>query len=144
MTFLTFRISLSKFQISDLPPKFQAFAVQALESNMADAGQFGLREFTTDVSLFERGRPEYSEESVEFLLNRVDVLPSVKQELIKLLEIAAGTGKFTRAMVRVLAAKKANVEIIASDSQEVMCDMFRRVVPGIEILRFPAENIGKD
>jgi len=36
------------------------------------------------------------------------------------------------------------VEIIASDSQEVMCDMFRRVVPGIEMLRFPAENIGKD
>ena len=110
----------------------------------AGAGKFGLREFKTDVSLYERGRPEYSEESVEFLLNRVDVLPSVKQEPIKLLEIAAGTGKFTRAMVRVLAAKKANVEIIASDSQEVMCDMFRRVVPGIEILRFPAENIGKD
>jgi len=112
---------------------------------MADAGaKFGLREFATDVSLYERGRPEYSEESVEFLLNRVDVLPSVKQEPIQLLKIAAGTGKFTRAMVRVLAAKKANVEIIASDSQEVMCDMFRRVVPGIEILRFPAENIGKD
>lgn len=78
-------------------------------------GKFGLREFTTDVSLYERGRPEYSEESVEFLLNRVDVLPSVKQEPIKLLEIAAGTGKFTRAMVRVLAAKKANMEINASD-----------------------------
>jgi len=113
---------------------------------MADAGtgKVGLRKFTTDVSLYERGRPEYSEESVEFLLNRVDAVTSDNQEPIKLLEIAAGTGKFTRAMVRVLAAKKANVEIIASDSQEVMCDMFRRVVPGIEMLRFPAENIGKD
>ena len=113
---------------------------------MADdgTGTFGLREFTTDVSLYERGRPEYSDETVEFLLNRVDVLASVKQEPIKLLEIAAGTGKFTRAMIRVLTAKKANVKIIASDSQEVMCDMFRSVVPGIEILRFPAENIGKD
>lgn len=112
---------------------------------MADAGNGnGLREFTTDVSLYERGRPEYSEESVEFLLNRVGVLPSDRQEPIKLLETAAGTGKFTRAMAHVLAAKKANVEIIASDSQEVMCDMFRRLVPGIEILRFPAENIGKN
>ena len=112
---------------------------------MADAGtsKSGIREFTTDVSLYERGRPEYSEESVEFLLNRVDALPFDKQEPIKLLEIAAGTGKFTRAMVRVLGAKKANVEIIASDSQEVMCDMFRRVVPGIEMLQFPAENIGE-
>jgi len=61
--------------------------------------------------------------------------------VLKLLEIAAGTGKFTRALVRVLTAKKANVKVIASDSQEVMCDLFRRIVPSIEILRFPAENI---
>ena len=35
------------------------------------------------------------------------------------------------------------VKVIASDSQEAMCDMFRRCIPTIEILRFPAENIGK-
>lgn len=112
--------------------------------NMADGSENGLREFSTDLSLYERGRPDYSQTSVEFLLNSVGALLCDKKEPIKLLEIAAGTGKFTRVMARVLAAKNANVEIIASDSQEAMCDMFRRFVPGIEMHRFPAENIGKN
>ena len=109
---------------------------------MADASN-GLREFTTDLSLYEKGRPEYSSESVEYLLNCIGVLPSDSKQPTKVLEIAAGTGKFTRAMVKVLDSKKANVEIIASDSSEAMCDMFRRVVPEIEMLHFPAENIGE-
>ena len=46
-------------------------------------------------------------------------------------------------MAEILTEKKANVKVIASDSQEAMCDMFRRCIPTIEILRFPAENIGK-
>ena len=106
--------------------------------NMAD-----IREFTTDVSLYEKGRPEYSKESVEFLLSCVGALPSANNEATKLLEIAAGTGKFTRVMAEILTEKKANVKVIASDSQEAMCDMFRRCIPTIEILRFPAGNIGK-
>ena len=106
--------------------------------NMAD-----IREFTTDVSLYEKGRPEYSKESVEFLLSCVGALPSANNEATKLLEIAAGTGKFTRVMAEILTEKKANVKVIASDSQEAMCHMFRRCIPTIEILRFPAENIGK-
>ena len=110
--------------------------------NMADASS-GLREFTTDISLYEKGRPEYTDESVKFLLNRVGVLPRDKKGLMKLLEIASGTGKFTRAMAKVLAVQKASVEIIASDSQEAMCDRFRNFVPGIDVHHFPAENIGK-
>ena len=109
---------------------------------MADASN-GLREFTTDLSLYEKGRPEYSNESVEYLLNCIGVLPSDSKQPTKVLEIAAGTGKFTRAMVEVLDSKKANVEIIASDSSEAMCDVFRRVVPEIEMLHFPAESIGE-
>lgn len=111
--------------------------------DMADTNSAPVREYKTDLALYEKGRPEYSKESVEFLLNRVGVLPSDNKEPTKLLEIAAGTGKFTRAMVEMLTAKKAKVEIIASDVQREMCDMFRHFVPGIEMLQFPAENMGK-
>ncbi|CAH3189626.1 unnamed protein product [Porites evermanni] len=107
---------------------------------MADTDDI-VREFTTDVSLYEKGRPEYLKESVEFLLSCVGALRSANNGATKLLEIAAGTGKFTRVMAEILTEKKANVKVIASDSQEAMCDMFRRCVPRIEILRFPAENI---
>lgn len=110
--------------------------------NMAETSDI-IREFTTDVSLYEKGRPEYLKESVEFLLSCVGALPSENNETTKLLEIAAGTGKFTRVMAEILTEKKANVKVIASDSQQAMCDMFRRCVPRIEILPFPAENIGK-
>ena len=109
---------------------------------MADTSDI-IRQFTTDVSLYEKGRPEYSKESVEFLLSCVGALPSENNEATKLLEIAAGTGKFTRMMAEILTEKNANVKVIASDSQEAMCDMFRRCVPRIEMLRFPAEHIGK-
>ena len=109
---------------------------------MADTSDI-IRQFTTDVSLYEKGRPEYSKESVEFLLSCVGALPSENNEATKLLEIAAGTGKFTRVMAEILTEKNANVKVIASDSQEAMCDMFRRCVPRIEMLRFPAEHIGK-
>ena len=134
---MRFRVPYSKFLTFLAPVPRLTIAT----FNMADTS--GLRKFTTDISLYEKGRPEYSQESVEFLLNNVGALPSDNREPIKLLEIAAGTGKFTRAMARVLAAKKANVEITASDSQEAMCEMFRRFVPGIEMHCFPAENIGK-
>ncbi|XP_068674417.1 uncharacterized methyltransferase Mb3374-like [Montipora foliosa] len=99
------------------------------------------REYSTDVSLYEKGRPNYTKESVEFLLCRVGVLPSLGKEPTKLLEIAAGTGKFTRAMVEVLTLRKANVEIIASDRLLAMCEVLRRFLPETEIRQFPADNI---
>ena len=68
---------------------------------MADTSDI-IRQFTTDVSLYEKGRPEYSKESVEFLLSCVGALPSENNEATKLLEIAAGTGKFTRVMAEIL------------------------------------------
>ena len=85
--------------------------------NMADTSD-KIREFTTDVSLYKKGRPEYWKESVEFLLSCVGALPSENNEATKLLEIAAGTSKFTRVMAEILTEKKANVKVIASDSQE--------------------------
>ena len=101
------------------------------------------REYSTDVSLYEKGRPDYTKESVEFLLCRVGVLPSLGKEPTKLLEIAAGTGKFTRAMVEVLTSRTANVEIIASDRLLAMCEVLRRFLPETEIRQLPADNIGK-
>ena len=103
----------------------------------------GVREYSTDVSLYEKGRPDYTKESVEFLLSRVGVLPFLGKEPTKLLEIAAGTGRFTRAMVEVLTLRKANVEIIASDRLLPMCEVLRCFLPETEIRQFPADNIGK-
>ena len=118
--------------------KFYMFPV----AKMAEANKH-VRDFSTNISLYEKGSPEYTKESVEFLLCRVGVLPSVRKEPTKLLEIATGTGKFTRVMVQVLTSREANVEIIASDPLLAMCEAFRCLVPEIEMRQFPAESIGK-
>ena len=111
--------------------------------NMAERNEGGIREFSTDLSLYEKGRPEYTKESVEFLLCQVGLLSKITKERTTLLEIGAGTGKFTRAMVEVLTSRNASVEITASDPKPEMCEAFRRLVPGIKMLQFPAEDIGE-
>ncbi|XP_067044852.1 uncharacterized methyltransferase Mb3374-like [Acropora muricata] len=108
---------------------------------MAERNEGGIREFSTDLSLYEKGRPEYTKESVEFLLCQVGLLSKITKERTTLLEIGAGTGKFTRAMVEVLTSRNASVEITASDPKPEMCEAFRRLVPGIKMLQFPAEDI---
>ena len=109
---------------------------------MATEGREVVREFKTDIPLYEKGRPEYSHESIEFLLSRVGGFVAQENQPVKILEIAAGTGKFTRAMTKLMADKGVPSHIIASDSQETMCEMFRHYTPEIEILHFAAENIG--
>ena len=96
--------------------------------------------FKTDTSLYERGRPEYSKESVEFLLRKVGALSHQADEPFTILELGTGTGKFTRVMADLL--KDRSARIIASDPQQDMCDKFREIVPEIEIMQFPAEQIG--
>lgn len=110
---------------------------------MAERRNGSIREFSTDLSLYEKGRPGYTKESVEFLLCQVGVLSKTSKERTTLLEIGAGTGKFTRTMVEVLTSRNANVEITASDPLPEMCEVFQCLVPGIKMLQFPAEDIGE-
>ena len=114
-----------------------------MAEDMAERNVGGIREFSTDLSLYEKGRPEYTKESVEFLLYQVGLLSKISKERTTLLEIGAGTGKFTRAMVEVLTSRNASVEITASDPQPEMFEAFQRLVPGIKMLQFPAEDIGE-
>ena len=94
--------------------------------------------------LYDRVRPSYSKEAVSFLLEKLGVLPcnsSSDLQPARILELGAGTGKFTRILRDVL--RGSSVKIITSEPLLSMRQKFTKNFPEIEIKDFSAENIGK-
>lgn len=92
------------------------------------------------ASEYEKVRQSYPENAVRFFLQNLqlmDVTTHAPQK--KVLELGAGTGKFTRVMLDVL--KDQNVEVAASDPLKEMCEEFKQHQPGIEIIQCDAESI---
>ena len=61
---------------------------------------------------------------------------------VRILELGAGTGKFTDVLLKVL--RGSNVEIIASEPLLSMREEFKQKFPATEMKDFSAENIGMD
>ena len=66
-----------------------------------------------DASSYEKHRPTYPPSSVEYLLKAAKILG---ESDVRILEIAAGTGKFTS----LLAAREENFEILAIEPHDEM------------------------
>lgn len=79
-------------------------------------------------ALYEQGRPEYSSDAVAYLLQRMG-------HPRRLVDLAAGTGKFTRALLAAGATPVA-VEPVAH-----MRETFAAQQPGVEIVDGTAEAI---
>ena len=92
------------------------------------------------ASNYEKVRQDYPLEAVKFFVENLRLLDDNTPES-KVLELGAGTGKFTRAMLEVL--KDQNVRVIASDPVDQMCEKFKRLEPDIDIINCLAEKISK-
>ena len=90
---------------------------------------------------YEQVRPSYSVESVKFFLKKLGILERQRAQPLSILELGAGTGKFTRVMMAVL--KGIDARLIASDPTNTMVQEFQRVLPDVELLQCSAENIGR-
>ena len=90
---------------------------------------------------YEQVRPSYSVESVKFFLKKLGILEQQRAEPLSVLELGAGTGKFTRVLMEVL--KGIDARVIASDPTNSMVQEFQRVLPNVELLQCFAENIGR-
>ncbi|XP_048578312.1 uncharacterized protein LOC5514561 isoform X2 [Nematostella vectensis] len=93
----------------------------------------------TDSKTYENVRPSYTREPVEFLLKKIGALnedgtPCNRE--FKILELGAGTGKFTRVVMEVLE-KNPNFQVIASEPLPEMCHKFKEVLPGVELFLMP-------
>ncbi|MCI4373220.1 MAG: class I SAM-dependent methyltransferase [Thermoplasmata archaeon] len=88
------------------------------------------RTFDRSAALYERGRPDYPASAIRFVaasfgLGRGSVV----------LDLAAGTGKLTRAL------RPTGATIVAVEPMPGMRRVFRRVVPDVPVLEGRAEEI---
>ena len=95
--------------------------------------------------IYEKTRPNYNIDSVEFLLEKVGALKDHSEsQPFTIVELGAGTGKFTRAALKVFEKRSVkNVTITSTEPIKEMCEKFKEMVPNIQILQRPAHNLGK-
>ena len=86
--------------------------------------------FGGDVSAYERGRPSYPADSVAWLVDGLGVGPG--RDVV---DLAAGTGKFTRLLV------PTGANLIAVEPSAAMRAEFAAAVPGVAVLDGTAEAL---
>ena len=86
--------------------------------------------FESVVDAYERGRPGYAREGVEWIAEKLDLRPGRT-----VLDLGAGTGKLTRLLVRTGAS------VVAVEPGDAMRARLERAVPGVEALARTAEAI---
>ncbi len=82
---------------------------------------------------YEKGRPEYPSDAIAFLLQRMGIADAGATKTV--VDLAAGTGKFTRALLN------AGVRPVALEPVAHMRDTFRNATPGVEVLDGTAEAL---
>jgi SAM-dependent methyltransferase len=88
------------------------------------------RAFELVPDVYERARPEYPADAVAWLVDQLDLRAGRT-----VLDLGAGTGKLTRALL------PSGAHVIAVEPGEKMLGELRRVLPGIEALVGAAEAI---
>jgi len=79
---------------------------------------------------YERARPEYADEAVDWLVARLGLGPGSR-----VLDLAAGTGKLTRQLVR------RGLDVVAVEPGDEMRAVLERVLPEVAALAGTAEAI---
>jgi SAM-dependent methyltransferase len=88
------------------------------------------RSFEQVADVYERARPEYPAAAVAWVADELDLWPGRT-----VLDLGAGTGKLTRALVQ------TGARVVAVEPGEQMLSQLRRVIPEAEALHGAAEKI---
>jgi len=88
------------------------------------------RSFESAAADYERHRPEYPEEAVQWAADQLGL-----EERARVLDVGAGTGKLTRGLVAL------GFDVVAVEPGAPMLEQLRRAVPEAEAVEAPAESI---
>ena len=97
---------------------------------MSDLQHPESRSFELVADVYERARPGYPPEAVAWIADRLDL-----REGRTVLDLGAGTGKLTRALLQ------TGARVIAVEPGDAMRAQLERAAPGAETLRGSAEQI---
>ena len=97
---------------------------------MAELQHPDARSFELVADVYERARPEYPREALEWIAAELDLHPGRT-----VLDLGAGTGKLTRGLV------ETGAHVIAVEPGEAMLAQLRVVLPEVEALQGGAEAI---
>ena len=97
---------------------------------LSDKTLLGRSGFATGSDLYERARPGYSDQAVDHLLSGLAIAPSSR-----VLDIAAGTGKLTRALMATGAS------VVASEPSASMREVFSSILPDTAQVGATAEQL---
>ncbi len=104
---------------------------ESVDRVLSDKALLGRSGFATGSALYERARPGYSDDAVAHLLGSLGIGAGSR-----VLDVAAGTGKLTRALVA------AGAEAVASEPSASMREVFTTSVPGTPQIACTAEQLG--
>jgi SAM-dependent methyltransferase len=88
------------------------------------------RSFDTAAAAYERYRPEYPEEALRWVVDRLGLSPGSR-----VLDLGAGTGKLSRGL------SALGLDVVAVEPGAAMLAELRAAVPGVEALQGAAEAI---
>jgi SAM-dependent methyltransferase len=88
------------------------------------------RGFQAGAAAYERGRPGYPREAIDWLVGKLSLAPGRT-----VLDVAAGTGKLTRELVA------SGAEVVAVEPVPAMRSVLEQVVPGARVLDGTAEAL---
>ncbi len=88
------------------------------------------RSFDGVAEQYERARPEYADEAVDWTVDRLGLAPGSR-----VLDLAAGTGKLTRQLMR------RGLDVVAVEPGDEMRRVLQRMLPEVEALAGTAEAI---
>ena len=86
--------------------------------------------FGTSADAYERGRPSYPDAAVAHLAVELGLGPAVR-----VVDLAAGTGKLTRLLAQ------GGAEVVAVEPVAAMRKALARSLPGVDVLEGTAESI---
>lgn len=92
--------------------------------------EYAAKGFDVSSEAYERGRPEYPLDAVEFLISKLAL-----NHHSRVADLGAGTGKLSKIL------RKSCAKIIAIEPVEGMRKKFSAVLPDVEILEGRAEKI---
>lgn len=108
-----------------------------MSSQLAEAAEIGFH----DAGAYDAHRPSYLPAVVDGLLHQLEVPRPATQE-VRIVEIAAGTGKFTQALSRLAASSSLPWSITAVEPHDQMrAQLVAKSLPHIAVVKGHAAGV---